>query len=116
MLPGGLLWKERGTRGAALTPVPRQPPQPTPAALTCGPHGGLGHLEGAAPRAEAVPTVAAVPLWTRHVNVRWTHPQAPDTQYLLPPIIPSCTTQEGPQWSGNETGPNSQHRLVRVWA
>lgn len=37
-------------------------PDPLPARLTCGPHGGLGHLEGAAPRAEAIPTVAAAPL------------------------------------------------------
>lgn len=40
-------------------------PRAQPAPLTCGPHGGPGHLEGAAPRAEAVSTVTAVPLRMR---------------------------------------------------
>lgn len=64
---------------------PSQCPDPwPPAPLTCGPHGGLGHLEGAAPRAEAVSTVTAAPLQRAMVSIRCvTHTQSPPPSHQL---------------------------------
>lgn len=79
--------------------------------LTCGPHGGLGHLEGAAPRAKAVSTVTAASLQTRaKVSIRCIpQPQAP-----ADPSTHSCPPADPTQGTWNDCGTRKVPRRDRT--
>lgn len=94
------------------TSQPSHHPDLQPACtLTCGPHGGLGHLEGAAPRAKAVSTVTAASLQMRaKVSIRCIpQPQAP-----ADPSTHSCPPADLTQGTRNNCGTKEVPRRDRT--